>query len=233
MESCPAPQIPGASGFTSSAIVTITQERDGCVSIEGMCRCQAVGPWGLTGTIESFMASEAKTTLRQFLDFCSNYIGELRRSGAFEATLAGVPSLPHVPMLETEIGRPTVPEGEPGAEFYDAEDDVLPSSGLPELQDLISREGEAPAASPLTIDILLLYLKYISRNGDETNQLLKSIDRNLECLVEKSNAPERKGWWAELAPDGRQMALISGVAVASAAGTSLVWWMCAGSRKAS
>ena len=226
VESCPAPQIPGASGFTSSAIVTITQRTDGCISIDGMCRCQAAGPWGLTGTIETFMAKEARTTLRHFLDFCSGYIEELRLTGAFEATLAATPRMPSVPIsVETEISAPPVPEGEPGAEFYDAEDDVL-SSGL-----IVSADGEG--AAPMSIDILLLYLKYISRNGDEANQLLKSIDHSLACLVEKSNEAGRTAWWAELAPGTREMALITGVALISAAGTSLLWWMRGASRKAS
>ena len=218
LESKPVPQIAGASNFQSLARITmqdIAGAQSGC-TVTAVVQVTALGPWGLTGTIESFMVNAAKDSLRQFFNFCGGYISELISDGELEATLRCVPEISEI--LETQI----VEEGE-SSEFFDAEESSASSSsssGLPP----IDFEAVDPAALG---EVFALYLQYLSRSADETTALLHSIDARLARLEEQN----RSSWsslgrlfsWESYTYGSRQWWLLLGLGTSTAALTALMY----------
>ena len=218
LESRPVPQIPGAANFSSAATVTVADcAGGGACTVTAVVTVTALGPWGLTSTIEAFMVKAAAESLKQLMDYCAGYIDELRTVGAMEATLEAVAA--------AAAGLLAAPES-PLGEFYDAEEPEAAAGGLPAL-DLAALEPETLA------EVLSLYLRYLSRSSDETNALLRSIDARLEAVEAAAAAAVEKGAWArlteaawELMPGeetARQAALLAGVAATSVALTTLYW----------
>lgn len=245
VESTPVPQIPGASNFTSTATILIEDIVDGSggggsgtgdCSITATVLVTATGPWGLTSTIESFMATAAQQSLRQFLSFCCQEIHELQRAGALEAALGRIPSLAieQVPPLllssepQEEEEEEDVGEGgteHTGAEFYDAEE---AASAMLDLAGLPPEEVN---------EVLSLSLRYVFKSVDENTAILRSIDARLERLEQKQKE-EAFTWngvvekiWARInnanvethTTTTRQVVLLAGVALTSAAITTLFY----------
>lgn len=213
LESIPVPQMAGASNFSSLAKITIQDDAlgTGCTVI-ALVQVTALGPWGLTGTIESFMVTAAKDSLHQFFIFCSGYITELSSDGELQVTLQRVPQIAEImelEPLEAEEGEPEI------SEFFDAEE----PSGLPQ----IDFSGVDPAALG---EVFALYLQYLSHSADETTSLLRSIDSRLVRLEEAnrsgwSSLLFKLPWWESVS--SKQGLLLLGVGASSAALAALMY----------
>jgi hypothetical protein len=264
LESTPVPQIPGASNFSSTATILIenniaqhlsssfNSDSNGnggsasSCSITATVLVTASGPWGLTSTIESFMATAAQESLQQFLGFCCQEINDLVRAGALQAALARVPRLeeltsmqlpreiPPPPQLllaplssrqprEEEDAGESILDTTTAAEFYDAEEAATAMLDLAGLQPEEVNE------------VLSLSLRYLFKSIDENTAILKSIDARLERLEEQQKENYSSSTWrgtfekvwarmpsAEVL-NSRQVVLLTGVAVTSAAITSLFY----------
>ncbi len=234
VESTPVPQIPGASNFSSTATIHIEKSNrptgsgggDGC-SISATVLVTATGPWGLTSTIESFMATAAQQSLRQFLGFCCQEINDLQNAGALDAALSRIPSLEEafisVPPLPLQgVGVMVTEEIEDNGEgmvgeFYDAEE---AASAMLDLAGLQPEEVS---------EVLSLSLRYLYKSVDENTAILRSIDARLQRLEELQR---KSSTWrdsfdkvsraiAEI--NSRQVALFAAGALTSAAITSLFY----------
>ena len=49
--------------------------------------CSAAGPYGLTGTIESFMAETARKSLQEFLDYILTYLKQQQQGEQQQASI--------------------------------------------------------------------------------------------------------------------------------------------------
>jgi hypothetical protein len=235
VESTPIPQIPGASNFSSTATILIenTLGSSRC-SITATVLVTATGPWGLTSTIEGFMATAAQQSLRQFLGFCCQEINELIRAGALEAALARIPDhylleaqdlaigtpLPSLPPPLQEDAEEASLDTTTAAEFYDAEE---AASTMLDLAGLQPEEVN---------EVLSLSLKYLFKSIDENTAILRSIDGRLERLEQlQKDVFTWKGaldkMYSKISSietiNGREVLLLAGVAVTSAAITSLFY----------
>ena len=131
------------------------------LQVVGTVTCTAAGPFGLSGTIEGFMAETARTSLLGFFEFAAGFLasledadGSLRREAAEEAErLLG-------PVLEERVPF----TAGPGSDVWA---DALAEMPLPAVDD-----AQAPA----------LYLRYLCSTGDQGVALLSRIDERLAAL---------------------------------------------------
>jgi hypothetical protein len=163
IESNPEPQIPGAANFSSLATLAMRDlPGGGGCRLEGRVTCAATGPYGLASTLESFMAESAAKSLRKFIAFCQAHIESLQQSGSMQVALAASAAAIESATLTAAAEPAVAPE-----EFFEAEEPQLPVPLEP---------GTA------TLEVLALYLQYISRTGDQTVAVLSSMDARLAQL---------------------------------------------------
>jgi len=226
IESIPVPQFSGASNFSSTATIFIENTVDdggddstwGCL-ITATALVTATGPWGLTSTIESFMASSAHDSLLEFLGFCCQEINDLQRAGALQSALARIPSLDEEPPLLL----PSQPQEETLAEFHDAEEAEEAASTMVDLAGPFPEEVS---------EVLSLSFRYLFKSIDENTAILKSIDARLERIEQKQK--EAFTWknlvenvWAKVPSiethSSRHAVLVMGSAMTLAAITTLLY----------
>ena len=248
LESIPAPQVPGAHNFSTAALISIENHNDGDGESAGGEECHvtavvkvtARGPWGLTSTIETFMGTAAEDSICAFFGYCEKYITQLQSSdGALETTLTLLPSISEI--LEAggreddDNDDEQKTEGTIGAaEYFDVEESLGGggdrggggAAGLPSVE-LTHFEGLEPGQAAVA-EVLLLYMRYFAKNGDDMTSMLHRIDDRLARLEEEEEAQRKKGrewFWRggfEGGVSGRQMMLLTMVALSSAAITALL-----------
>lgn len=77
----PQLSFPGSSRFTTTSCMRLSPCPTGCqMTID--VTCEAAGPWGLIGTIEEAMASQAKTTIERFTAFCQDWCAQQGHAAA-------------------------------------------------------------------------------------------------------------------------------------------------------
>ena len=217
IESCPSPQIPGGAAFSSVATLALRDDpHEGCCLVEVTVTCTATGPYGLTSAIESFMVQAASKGVRQFLQFCVAHIADLQASGSMGSALAAAGAAAAAPAAEGAEA--------PQEEFYD----IPPMPAVP------LEPGTA------SLEVLALYLQYISRTGDQTVAALKSLDARLARLetlaatasppAAGASAPAGASAWLPSSPWLPSAAPHNTAAVAALCGTVagclLTWLWC-------
>jgi hypothetical protein len=219
IESIPVPQISGGGAFSSIATLTMSDEAPGSCLIHGVVRVSATGPYGLTSTIESFMASAAQTSLREFLDYCSEYIENLKASGGLEIAVAaarlaakrtGMPKLPTPPALPPSAAAEEEEEEQPVAVFYDATE-------LPSLAAALPPNVDPGSA---TVESIFLAIAYVAKTTDQNLCLLEALDARLARLEQAQKARCRSTWtgWLMSSSTVRQSLLLT--TLVGVAGTS-------------
>lgn len=227
VESRPIPQIPGASNFTSTAVLLICNEpgqsQTSC-TIHGTVSCSASGPWGLINTVETFMAREAHNVLKRFLDYCRSQIVSLSSNGTLPSLLAAAPPSPLASRIPSLEGEPAEAPYEEGL-FYDAEEVELASekaSGIIGPLDHIFDQVSDNAAQEISWERIEGHLKVLRQNGEETNLLLSSIDSKLTVLLSTQEHSKARRWFPSY--------LALGVALTSTLTIGTIFWMRSHSR---
>lgn len=166
--STPVPQVAMASYFSSGAVLVLRDGPEGGCEIDATVTCVATGPYGLIGTIESFMAEAAKKSLADFLGYAAEYVAMRQPNGHVAPPTAAMPIL--APRLQEEAQTPLPSSLEDTAEFFDVEDGV-------------SMLGEP---GPGSLDVLATQLQQIAKTSEQTAAALRSIDARLarvEALI--------------------------------------------------
>eukprot|EP00887_Chlorella_sp_A99_P005320 scaffold1.g5320.t1 len=184
VRSDPVPQFPGADKFRTLGITTIRDTAGGCQArkregerrgwIDAVVECSASGPYGLTGTIEGFMAATALKSMQEFWGFCQAYVARLIASGQLEAVEPVEPAAPAVAAAEPAAAAVLLePAGElEGEAFYDAQDALAGD---------LARLPEPPAGVRFE-EAALLYLRYLCRTGDQQVAVLQAVEKRLVRL---------------------------------------------------
>ncbi|KAK2080710.1 hypothetical protein QBZ16_000564 [Prototheca wickerhamii] len=203
LSSNPIPEMPGANKFQAPVSMLYRRCAGGSCEVVGTVTCTAAGPFGLSGTIESFMAETARTSLLGFFEFAAGFLasledadGSLRREAAEEAErLLG-------PVLEERV--PFV--AGPGSDVWA---DALADMPLPAVDD-----AQAPA----------LYLRYLCSTGDQGVALLSRIDERLAALQSRQagrSVPSAVWFAAGFASGLAATALLLGLRSRAATSSSL------------
>lgn len=189
LASTPVPDMPGGAKFTTQAVFTFTDSPAGC-QVHAVVTCSASGPYGLTGTIEAFMADTSKESLQDFMTFVTKYVLEQAPAAALALPAAALPAA--VPAAAASTAAEA-----PGEQFYDAMELPLPRLPLP-LPAAAAAHALVPSSDGLRFDdAVLLYLRYMCRTGDQTVGLLQSMELHVRLLQEKvaqleADAAERR-----------------------------------------
>ena len=240
--------MPGASNFISTANLTISDSNLAAATLCGgindestatpscfvsvLVKVEALGPWGLTSTIEAFMATAAQDSLQQFLSYCQRYVAQLLETeNALETMLHCIPtapsSFPDVLQEREEDEEERLPRlgiSVAGSDvFVDAAEEPLPPS----------RPTTPIAADFVGIDInleseaVVVYLKHLVKCAEENNDLLRSIDDRLSRYTSNttsSSSLDVVGQYVVGAvKQNTQGALLVGIAATSILITSLFW----------
>lgn len=220
VESKPIPNVPGASNFSSTAVLLICNEpgQRSC-TIHGTVSCSASGPWGLINTVETFMAREAHNVLKRFLEYCRSQIISLSSDGTLPSLLAAAPPSPLTSRLRpSEIESAEAQHDE--ANFYDAEEIEFASLASEKIG-VLDRFTEASTARTAEErwEVVVHNLNVLKQSGEETNLLLRSIDSKLSVLLSshQQGKVHRQGW------SPSQLAL--GMAISSSLTIGIFFWM--------
>ena len=220
VESKPIPNVPGASNFSSTAVLLICNEpgQRSC-TIHGTVSCSASGPWGLINTVETFMAREAHNVLKRFLEYCRSQIISLSSDGTLPSLLAAAPPSPLTSRLRSSEIEPAEAQHDE-ANFYDAEETEFASLASEKIG-LLDRFTEASTAETAEErwEVVVQNLNFLKQSGEETNLLLRSIDSKLSVLLSsyQQGKVHRQGW------SPSQLAL--GIAVSSSLTIGILFWM--------
>ncbi|KAI3433841.1 hypothetical protein D9Q98_003644 [Chlorella vulgaris] len=204
LTSTPVPVVPGAAMFTTRAVLTFNDSGNGECQIHAMVTCSASGPYGLIGTVESFMAEAGKKSLLQFLEAVKALVPGVQAvppplvaasvatglPAPAAATIAAVPaSSSFGPARVAAAGHAELPE-----QFYDAPELLLPPT------------PSSGGGQPEELDAAQLYLRYMCRTSDQTVGLLQALELQVRSLHDTvadlhrmvDEERRRRAWWPDL-----------------------------------
>ena len=247
VKSAPVPEFKGADKFTTEATTTISNEASGCQVGAGagstresthvcptaatspgaqavaVVACTAAGPYGLSGTIEGFMATTALKSMQQFWGFAKEYVAQRIASGELVAVEPAEPAAAAPAAVSPASAAAAGKEEADGELFCDAVE--VSSLDLSRLEASGGTQFEGAA---------LLLLKYVCKTGDQQVAVLQSLERRVAQVVAQlgdvqaeQQRQARAAWWLSwqlpATVSTRQALLLIAVASTASAAAALSW----------